>query len=116
MSNKGVSPRYPLLRFLVTSWQIICTFHFRHGVSFFFFTLADGIEGMNSRAKDQNSNSFRVMPSGLHSRFLQSLDHFLFIHLGMATTLFLAHRSAKQYMRIMPMDHPMMLSLTTIPA
>ena len=35
-SNKGVSPRYPLLRFLVTSWQIICTFHFRMAWVFFF--------------------------------------------------------------------------------
>ena len=44
ISNKGLSPRYPLLRFLVISWQIICTFHFRHGfwVSLFFFLLTEG--------------------------------------------------------------------------
>ena len=43
ISNKSVSPRYPLLRFLVTSWQIICTLHFRHGfcVSCFFFLLTE---------------------------------------------------------------------------
>ena len=116
ISNKGVSPHYPLLRFLVISWQIICTFHFRNGVSFFFSPPTDGNSVAKSCTTDLNSNSSRVTPLGLHSRFLPNLDHFLFIQLAMATTLFLAHRLAKWCLRIMTMDHPMMLSLTTIPA
>jgi len=43
VSNKGVSPRYPLLKFLVIAWQIICTFHFRKWIlrKFFFFLLTE---------------------------------------------------------------------------
>ena len=43
---------------------------------------------------DPNSRLFQQMLPGLHTRFLQSLGHFRFIHLMTVPTPFLAHRLA----------------------